>query len=409
MSTVYILGAGFSKAVSDHMPLMKDLSAAVAGHLEAADFASSLSVETFSGDFEAWMTFLSTEQPWLSESQNMRNCAAFYEVTTAVSQVLNGAQNSAFDDPMPGWLTALAHHWRTTSATVITFNYDELVEAAVSTALLGTEWAEPKRLTNVYPLPLTPASKRAPVGLSFDAPQETAFHLLKLHGSINWYYAGFDAPTNDPIYLSERGGEWERRANDTPSTRPDFLVDKVPFIVPPTAVKTGYYRNKILRAAWHLAAEALRDADELHVIGYSAPESDLLVKFLMRTNFTGTRVVSVDPSDKAADHLSRYLLKAEECEIHTAKNPETYVLEQLPEIQISCTKSEQGEHESRTLLRLNSLSSETVASQKCSLCPENQLQNYNEGTYTCPCCNSTWRGTTDYFYARGSHTTATCG
>lgn len=255
MSTVYVLGAGFSKAVSHHMPLMKDLSAAVAEHLEETNFPSSRSVETFSDDFEAWMTFLSTEQPWLSESQNMHNRAAFYEVTTAVSRVLDDAQNSVFDEPMPGWLMTLVHHWRETSATVITFNYDELVEAAVDTALWG---AESERLTNVYPLPLTPASERAPAGLSFGSKQETAFHLLKLHGSINWYYAGFDAPTNDLIYLNQRGGGWQRRVNGTSGTRPNFLVDKVPFIVPPTAVKTEYYGNKILRAAWRLAAEAIQ-------------------------------------------------------------------------------------------------------------------------------------------------------
>jgi hypothetical protein len=65
MSDVFILGAGFSKAISDAMPVLNDLSVEVKQRLPELE-----KVATFLPDnIELWLTFLSQKHPWLSEAQ----------------------------------------------------------------------------------------------------------------------------------------------------------------------------------------------------------------------------------------------------------------------------------------------------------------------------------------------------
>lgn len=137
MKTTYLLGAGFSRAVNGSMPLMRDLSQAVADRASSAALNTVAELSTFRHDFEAWLTHLSTEQPWLSQSENLRNNAAFLEVSETVSQIIRESQNAAFEQPVPPWLTVLENHWDTNDSTVITFNYDEIPESAANELLPG--------------------------------------------------------------------------------------------------------------------------------------------------------------------------------------------------------------------------------------------------------------------------------
>jgi len=411
MSIAYLLGAGFSRAVSDHMPVMNDLSKQITEHLADRQFGNVPRVEEFSNDFEAWMTYLSSDEPWLTESENLRNRAAFYEVSAAVASVIIGAQNRVFSESIPAWLTTLVHEWKYSSSTVISFNYDEIVEAAVQTALRD---ADEPRNTNVYPLPLTPPDTRFPQGLSFGSSGDLAFHLLKLHGSVNWHYSGLDAPTSDPIYLFSGNSGWTPRTEypSHQSARPDLLVDKSPLIVPPTSVKTAFYGNKILRAAWRLAASALESAHELHVIGYSAPESDLLVRALIGTQFSGSKVVCVNRTDSAANKIRDFFPTNREVVVESVHGVPKYVQDFLPDAWINCVNNSSGDHQSETILNLATDSNKTVARGYCTLCRSSSLAPSTQGQlphHRCPCCSSMWRGTTSFYYVRGYATVALNG
>jgi hypothetical protein len=84
------------------------------------------------------------------------------------------------------------------------------------------------------------------------------------------------------------------------------LSDKVPLIVPPTAAKSGYYQNSSLRTQWERAAAALRGAEELVLLGYSAPQTDILVRSLLATNFDGRIVTPVDVRNTSTEYQEMF-------------------------------------------------------------------------------------------------------
>jgi hypothetical protein len=59
--------------------------------------------------------------------------------------------------------------------------------------------------------------------------------LLKVHGSINWYYSGSDSPHGETVYEGGLTYGWDAEYVHVAGDRGlDLLVDKVPFVVPPT-------------------------------------------------------------------------------------------------------------------------------------------------------------------------------
>ena len=86
---VYVLGAGFSLALSSAMPDMKGLSLAVREDLSTQDPPKIPGHDTpVANDFEQWLSYLVEAPPWLSDADRARNQAAFFDISAAVARVL---------------------------------------------------------------------------------------------------------------------------------------------------------------------------------------------------------------------------------------------------------------------------------------------------------------------------------
>jgi hypothetical protein len=210
----------------------------------------------------------------------------------------------------PDWLKRLVQKWQEDCATVITFNYDQFVELAWLLHAPNPAFPEREKIsTDVYPVPVTPIGTRLGnvhrrdaggvviIGVS---PPPDGLKLLKLHGSLGWWYSGPNSPTGDTIYdWGVKGEEWSVEGiGPTDSALSDMqTVDRDPMIVPPAAVKSAYYNNKTLEALWKRAANALNKAEELVIMGFSLPRTDMLVTSMLCTEFNLTddsRIVPVD-------------------------------------------------------------------------------------------------------------------
>lgn len=91
---VVILGAGFSRAVNDHMPLTDELGrkavrlAGLEGDPRVPEFGQGFT-------FEEWLSLLADDQPQLSEAANKANGALFARLKESLAEVLTSGELSS--------------------------------------------------------------------------------------------------------------------------------------------------------------------------------------------------------------------------------------------------------------------------------------------------------------------------
>lgn len=248
---------------------------------------------SFTGpQLEAWLSRLAEAQPDLDEPQNLDNRALFLRVSDTLREVLLECQSRVLIDRPPWWLQKLAGCLHHTDTTTITFNYDTLLESTVSASNLFDR--EHHRVTGHHLLRgLPPLRLRESGGFSIPPARASTFHLLKLHGSLDTFWIPNDASGATIARLS-LGGTWGNPRPESDELRRELLPGTSPFIVPPAAIKSAFYGNPLTRELWQSAARALADADEVALIGYSLPATDLVTSGMFADTLAEeTRVVVV--------------------------------------------------------------------------------------------------------------------
>jgi len=127
--------------------------------------------------------------------------------------------------------------------------------------------------------------------------------LLKLHGSLNWAFC----PVCNSLWLSLRGKIADRIVTERICCDRDHAVQQ-PLLIPPTWLKV--YDNPHLVKIWLEAEHTLRKANTIFFIGYSLPESDfhvryLLKKSLFRKNTYPRIVVVTSPNNTQGSDLHK--------------------------------------------------------------------------------------------------------
>jgi hypothetical protein len=294
---VLILGAGFSRAVSTAMPLTNELGEIaldVAGLTNDPRGPRRKFTPSFS--FENWMSLLAEVQPHLSEAENLANAAIFAQLRDAINTVLVSVESNVFRGQAPAWLNELLTVLHHRQATVLTLNYDTLVEAAVASLDLpgpnGVPICPRDILRGIPPLPN--------IGTQFQNPIAPTFELLKLHGSLDWWAAPRDVSGASLVW----SGTLNRFGSPRPLTedeRHQQLSGREPFIIPPSAIKSAYYQYPHTRELWRTAFNALLGGERLSLVGYSLPPADLVMSGMLNRALSGTGVsvdiVNPDPKD----------------------------------------------------------------------------------------------------------------
>ncbi|MDT5139725.1 MAG: hypothetical protein QOD58_3987 [Mycobacterium sp.] len=295
---------------NEKMPLLPELSEAVKHNIEARYNRTISGADTpLANDFEQWLSYLVEFPPWLSEADQARNRADFLDVSLAVHQELIRCQRTTvMRVPCPDWLRRVVRYWEDQAATVITFNYDQLVELAWFIFANDHENVSNK----LYPVPLAPIGSRignltVDGGTASGSRPRPSLRLLKLHGSVNWWYSRPESPAGGPVYDADLdGSEWGVNGIRSLDHADIDLatIDLQPMIVPPTAVKSPYYANSLLKSLWTLAGEALKEADELVMMGFSLPITDMLVSSMLCTQLhPSARITPVNRSRGIIDRV----------------------------------------------------------------------------------------------------------
>jgi hypothetical protein len=302
---VFVLGAGFSRSIDKSMPLTKELTARMIEHLAGyIDPERIEEIPFLNEDFEKGLSYLAEGQPWLSESERLHNRALFLDVSDAIHQVLVGSQDAVLraQTVCPSWLQSLVFRMHSDRAVVISFNYDTLLEMALSELCFGGG----DLYLSDY---LRPFAFPARQGHFANSTPPTV-QLLKLHGSLHWTYSGTEEYFGQTIEDTALP-RWSVAAGNK---LPFILEDgRVPLLVPPTLNKNKYFDNEKIRWLWRRAALALSGARRVFCVGYSLPAGDLLMRFLLHDSKpTCNRIIPfwlVNSDGKAAEHYKEALPK----------------------------------------------------------------------------------------------------
>ena len=306
MNDVFILGAGFSKAIHSGMPTLADLTDEVTRRLRGSEGSLPQPLMELENNIELWITYLSQRQPWLTEYENDSNKSLAGLIRHHIGAVIEEQTARALQTEAPAWLNRLIDSWHREQATVITLNYDTLVERA-SKQVQAAEEVNRINAAQIYPPYFSDVQARPGPGLWGKGDLKT-FSFLKLHGSINWYYSGRDDFFGETIFFSEDRPFGDETWNDVNFRRPQSR-DKEPLIIPPATEKNMYFNNETVRRLWREAGCALQEAKRVFIVGYSLPLSDLGMKFFLTKHrpSQATPVFLVNTDRKVAAHYQKLL------------------------------------------------------------------------------------------------------
>lgn len=308
MSDAFILGAGFSKAVSPQMPTMAELGEDVLRSLgpDKPRFPASIA----DSSFEDWLTYLSGDQPWMKEDELLRNRGSYLRIAREICEIVRRHEAAVRAADLPDWLRSLTAYWHENRSTVITFNYDTLVEAAYTeTVRVRTNLKSPDNyvyMSQILHAPVTPLGTR--LGGVLTASDIDTFTLVKLHGCHSWLYSGRESFWGEAIYHAYGSPGW---GSSLEYAMPRLGDDKSPLVVPPAAGKSSFFQNETVRGEWAVARNLLEAADAVWIAGYSLPDGDQLARQLLQAGLRpGQTVHVVNPDAEVTARLEGALPSA---------------------------------------------------------------------------------------------------
>jgi hypothetical protein len=323
--TVFVFGAGFTKAYLPNAPVMTDNydDGWVEKNFDKDSYARILvEVEKERNpegkiNIERLMSRLDAGMP--IDSWHGAKAALDYvldELHSAFFRRLAAAQNN---QPHQGALLAFAKMTVVMRYDCITFNYDDVLDWALS-----NPWDE-VHPENRYWHPHD--------GYAFICPAHgdhagsylhtSSMHLIKLHGSVNWRRKlGRESPI-DPEDIVRIDGWLRNRLGWVSPLQSHDLAEQMPYFVAPVLMKSSIMRDPLLKLLWIKAHRSLAASERVIFVGYSMPDTDIAAKFLFLESIPpGTPIDAVVlPKDKDEEDRIRRAYKT----LFWAKDPNVII------------------------------------------------------------------------------------
>jgi hypothetical protein len=221
----------------------------------------------------------------------------------------------------PGILDRLFRHELARArgaVTFVTFNHDLVLENAIARVVPPKNtWC----LRSLYGDPnldqIIPEDRDMVFPHHTDScPHTPPATVLKLHGSLNWVVRtasrqprlGTLFPGRNKTILMHNEKEFSDiatlRSSKARGRKKWYLW---PLIAPPIYDKSRITGMAVLDSLWHAAADAIRSADRLLLLGYSLPDADGLATQMLRASYFSNKsldaVDCVDPDPALASKI----------------------------------------------------------------------------------------------------------
>src|SRR5437899_6158200 len=297
--TVFVLGAGFTKAFAPSAPLLRE------------DFYEQL--RPIFAKFERAQSILERERERDPEGKiNLENLMTRlssgmpYDWKTGVDHELGELLSS-----LKTWfrlqlekvkvehsddLRAFARHCKQKNIDCITFNYDTFLDQALwettvnKAPLNASEWWEPDWGYG-FLCPPSAGIERGSMGIRHQYPQR--MFVLKLHGSLNWrvkHGERFPYGVGEVLHHEPWWSIWQKSEPEAQAKLLDqieFYLDREPVIVPPVLTKSELIEHPLLRVIWAKAHDCLSEATQVTFVGYSLPMTDIAAGTLFQETLSG--------------------------------------------------------------------------------------------------------------------------
>jgi len=286
---VLFLGSGFSKAL-DNYPTLSELSKKVFEKVSN----NKLTINNYINEtllplkhnFEHLLTYLASDMPWKNEEQKYIEKAFFSTVMETLSSIFMEFTDVTIKKRQYIYQEnkILIDYFNKNSESInfITLNYDLLLEIIlqyVNGLSLHSEEQYYITSSKMYKFPMTWVGLRyMPTGMIFgdDNNTRTSPLIIKLHGSINWFWT--ETSKSETIFY--------KNLMETNYSL-DTDAGLIPYIIPPVMDKNAFYYHTMIKHLWKKAHELLQNADEIYILGFSFPQTDISIRFLFQSALKG--------------------------------------------------------------------------------------------------------------------------
>lgn len=327
MKIVLILGAGVSRSMrpkasiskrppldTDFFDIAKKINPTLTGNILnclktlVGDYAESLSKS-----LETTTSYLYIKA--IDSKKNSIYHSSFLDLLRLLTEVLAHTTNPLKLGPRSLVYRFIFHELdlvnKPSDLTILTFNYDLLVELALDNIQLNKHsgiFCFPgcyrlDNISSVYNIKGDPKISH----INFN---HHGVSILKLHGSLNWQ-SEHNSPNPPPnvlfnpkrnIYILS-----STNINESLTWKPYKKTKHLkPVIVPPVSSKREKMHSRLVKL-WKKAGKELRDADRVVIAGYSCPPLDLEARILLSENLTlnkSKKVYIINPDANVASRFS---------------------------------------------------------------------------------------------------------
>lgn len=198
---VFFLGAGFSKAVIPSSPALPELTKEITKYIGEKDSVTTHFYneipEQYKVNIEHLLTFLSSNLPFKTEVQISADDALYKDLKNRLVDYFEKHATMNNEKITKKNRHKFCQYLCKNKVSCITLNYDLLLEQIIAIE----QKISFNNFEKFYPIPMTPIIYRS--GIDYIAPGKNPKDLpkiLKLHGSINWLYAGISQ--SDPVFCN---------------------------------------------------------------------------------------------------------------------------------------------------------------------------------------------------------------